>query len=64
MDTASETSGPPSIDSTQSRTIANAGIAATTDAEADQARYAEHRQDRSVGAGVDGFTQGGLAAGG
>ena len=30
MDTASETSGPPPIDSTQSRTTANAGIAATT----------------------------------
>ena len=29
--TASETSGPPSIDSTQSRTIPNAGRAATTE---------------------------------
>ena len=38
--TASETSGPPSIDSTQSRTIAKAGSAATDRAEADQARDA------------------------
>ena len=30
VDTASETSGPPSIDSTHSATVANAGIAATT----------------------------------
>ena len=31
MATASDTSGPPSIPSTQSRTIANAGSAATTE---------------------------------
>src|SRR5262245_62476907 len=30
VETASETSGPPSIDKTQSRTTANAGTAATT----------------------------------
>ena len=30
VDRASETSGPPSMDSTQSRTISNAGTAATT----------------------------------
>ena len=55
--TASDTSGPPPIDSTQSRTTANAGMRRHHGAEADQARHAQHRQHRGVGAGVHGRAQ-------
>ena len=55
--TASETSGPPPMPSTQSRTTRERRQRRNDRAEADQARDAERRQDRGVGAGVHGFAQ-------
>ena len=50
--TASETSGPPSMPSTQSRTMREGRQRGDDGAEADQARDAERRQHDGIGAGI------------
>ena len=57
VDTASETSGPPSMRSTQSRTTSNAGIAATTAPKPTRLATLSTGSAEALAPGIDGVAQ-------